>query len=90
VSETKILIYSLREQDLKKLEPGKEKEVLFLEKHSYTIDHAQYEKIWDVNFISDIDNNVKENMRVKDDHSFRCMIACKVNSILSIKIFDIN
>jgi hypothetical protein len=28
-------------------------------------------------------------MKRGDEHSFRCMIACKVNSILSIKIFDI-
>ena len=63
------------------LEPGNEKEVLYLE--DYTIDHALYESICDVNFISD-------NNNTGDDHSFRCMIAVKVNSILSIKIFDIN
>ena len=49
----------------------------------YHIDRNLYDKIWDVNFVS------LESER-GGEHLYKCMIACKANSIQSIKIFDIN
>jgi hypothetical protein len=51
-------------------------------KHYY-IDRNLYDKIWDVNFVS------LESER-GGEHVYKCMIACKANSLQSIKIFDIN